>query len=395
MKKTSGIIAIILSVVLLAAGNVRSETGPVDYPVYTKAIESKILHSLDAYVDSFPHVSPENSFACDPEPNDKWSSAFYIGEVYLTCEATGNETFFKYADAYLDSFEERLNREAPAPKSHDLGFLYTVSCVNLYNATGNERAKELAVKAADALLLRYNEQGTYIQAWGSFNKGDPYVYMIIDTMMNLPLLYWASEITGNPRYAEIASSHAETTIRYLVRDDYSTFHTYLMDPTTGLGMYGKTRQGYSDDSTWARGQAWAVYGFSLAYRYTGDTRFLETARGCADYNLKNLPADFVPYWDFTFTDDDPDIRDTSAGSILACGLLELSEHTQDMAYRDAAKNIVDSLCGSYFIEDTDTVWLLSDGMYHREEGSISTAWGDYFFYEALLKTAGITVSCEI
>lgn len=353
-------------------------------------IEKKIQHSYSSMRTEYPRVSKENDFTCVPAANyGGWTDSFYIGEVYLTYNMTQDEVFLQYTNDYLDSFEARLERGDVI--THDLGFLYSLSCVALYKETGDERAKQLAIRAADFLTDRYNEHGGFIQSWGEFNPGKKEgekVQIIIDSMMNLPLLYWASETTGNSRYADIASSHAEVCRKYLVRADGSTYHVYEMDPYTGGALYGHTSQGYKDESTWARGQAWAIYGFALAYGYTGKLAYLETSEKCANYYINHLPNNLVPYWDFTFSDDNPDIRDTSAGAVGACGLIELGNYVADKRKEDyisIASSTIDSLYRNYYIKDTDVVWLLSDGMRSREDGAICTVWGDYFFYEALAR----------
>ena len=301
----------------------------------------------------------------------------------------GDAAFLQYKGDYLASFKARLDDRIGI--SHDLGFLYTLSAVALYKLTGDEEAKALALRAADMLCERYNEKGRYIQAWGEFNVGTPYVKIIVDTMLNLPLLFWAGETTGEARYTDIATAHAHTCADYLVREDYSSFHTYLMDPATGKAVEGRTHQGFHDNTTWARGQAWVVTGFALAYTYTKEPRFLEVSRRAAEVFLQNLPADFVPYWDFTFNDHIPDIRDSSAASIFTCGLLELAQYVDNAeAARDraAARTIVRSLYDHYFLHDPDRAGVLTDAIYHRDTGATCVIWGDYFFYETLLRLLG-------
>ena len=334
--------------------------------------------NLDYFVDRYPHVSEKNVYP--KEENALWTSSFYIGMCYLAYEMTGDEKYLKHTEAYLDSFKERLEKRVHI--SHDLGFLYTLSCVALYKLTGNERAEKLAKAAAKVLTERYNEKGRYIQAWGEMGIGYPDVKIIIDTMMNLPLLYWAGE-------TEIAKNHASTAADYLVREDYSSYHTYLMDPETGKAVCGKTHQGYEDESTWARGQAWTVYGFALSYSYTKEERFLTVAKEAAQVFIRNLPKDSVPYWDFTFTDERPDLKDTSAGAIFVCGLLELCDFVDDETkerYKEAADAVMKSLYEKYTLRTDETNGLLGQGIYHRNHGADECViWGDYFYMEALVR----------
>lgn len=362
-------------------------TAPFDprlYALMSTEIEEKLRRAAPLFTDHYPHITgtAQEGLVYAPVENNLWTTSFFPGMMYLAFDRTGDEAFLAHAEDYLDSFAHRL--DARIGISHDLGFLYTLSCVALHKMTGNPRAKQIAQQAADMLAERYSEKGHYIQAWGDFNVGDPYVKIIVDTMLNLPLLFWSD----NERHHEMAIAHANTCADYLVRSDYSSFHTYLMDPATGKAVCGRTHQGYRDDSTWARGQAWVVYGFALAYAYTGTPRFLEVSRKAAEVFLKNLPADAVPYWDFAFTDKVPDIRDTSAASILTCGLLELEKYVpvaEAERYRQVTCTIVRSLYDHYFLHDPDRLGVLTDGMYHRDSGSTCTIWGDYFFYETLVR----------
>ncbi len=362
-----------------------------DAPLYgliSREIEEKLRRSAAAYTNRFPHSStiPEEGLRYVPEENNLWTSAFFPGMMCLAYDRTRDENFLKYTGCYLDSFENRLNKRIHI--SHDLGFLYTLTGVALYKLTGNGRAREMALKAAEMLAERYNEKGRYIQAWGEFNVGTPYVKIIVDTMLNLPLLFWAGETTGDKRYTEIAAAHAHTCADYLVREDFTSFHTYLMDPITGRAVEGRTHQGFHDDSTWARGQAWIVTGFALAYRYTKEPRFLEVSKKAAEVFIQNLPADNVPYWDFSFNDRVPDLRDSSAGAIFACGMLELADQTngeEAERFRAAARTVVRGLYDRYFLHDPDRAGVLTEGIYHRVHGPTCTIWGDYFFYEALIR----------
>lgn len=349
-----------------------------------RLVEEKIRRSLDVFTDKYTHVS--EGLCYSPVENTQWTAAFYPGMVYTAYRRLGDEDFLRHAADYLNNFTERLDKCAHI--SHDLGFLYSLSSVALYKLTGNKRAKALAIRAANMLGERYNEKGQYIQAWGEMGIGYPDVKIIIDTMLNLPLLYWS----GNPKHFEIAENHAKTAAKYLIRKDYTSFHTYLMNPETGEAVEGRTHQGYSDASTWARGQAWAVCGFALSYRYTGNGQFLHIARECARVFIENLPKDAVPYWDFSFSDKLPDVRDTSAAAIFVCGLLELCDWVspeEAELYRRVVDTVINRLCNDYLIQDPDNCGLLREGMYHRVSGvNECVAWGDYFFYEALARLSG-------
>ncbi len=355
-----------------------------DYQAALDYAVSITRKDLEQFVDRFPHVSTGNIYR--GKENELWTSSFYPGMCYLAYEATGDEAFLKNREAYRKSFQARLDERRDI--SHDLGFLYTLSCVAEYKVTGSEAARDLALRAADMLAERYNEKGRYIQAWGEMGISYPDVKIIIDTMLNLPLLYWSGSV--NEKNWEIAEAHANTAADHLIRPDWTSYHTYLMNPETGEAVCGRTHQGYQDESTWARGQAWAVYGFALSYRYTKNPRFLEVARNTAEVFIENLPEDSVAYWDFTFHDENPDIRDTSAAAIFACGLLELCEYVSEeegKRYVSIADRVLLSLDRKYTTRGIEgTNGILTDGVYHRNDGAEECViWGDYFYMEALVR----------
>ena len=345
-----------------------------------------IDRNMEVFKDSFPHVSVGNKYK--KQPNTQWTASFFSGMTNLAYWATKDEKFLRNADTYLKSFEERLEKGIGVD-THDIGFLYTLSCVAVYKLTGNEKAKEIAIKAADKLITRYNPRGEYIQAWRQMGVGVGEVKIIIDCMMNLPLLYWASKVTGDSKYADIAKKHAYTSSKTLVREDGSVYHTYLFDPISGRAIEGKTHQGKYDESTWARGQAWCVYGYTLSYILTKDAYFLRVATKAADYFINNLPENFVHYWDFAVTDVNPEVRDTSANTIGACGLLELAKYVSDeqkAIYEKTAKIMLQQLCKEYFIDTNETGYgFIRESFYNIRDCNECSSWGDYYFVEALCK----------
>lgn len=342
-------------------------------------------NNINLFTNGFPHVS--NKLKYSEEKNKLWTSGFFPGIAYLCYGLTKDEKFLRNKEIYLESFKDRM--EKGHMETHDIGFLYTLSCVALYKLTGDKKAYDIAICSADKLAKRYNSMGEFIQAWGKIGIGVPDVKIIIDCMMNLPLLYWTAEEKNDSKYFDIAKNHALTSSKYLLRNDGSTYHTYLMDPISGRAIVGKTHQGRFDETTWSRGQAWSIYGFTLSYAYTKEEFFLEAALKSADYFINNLPKDFISYWDFSFTDVNPDIKDTSAASIAASGLLELSKYVEGnikFLYEKTAKIILQQLCVYYFTPNGSNGFL-KEGMYHRDDGAEEcTSWGDYFFLEALYKT---------
>ncbi|MEH7011569.1 glycoside hydrolase family 88 protein [Neobacillus niacini] len=375
----------------------RFETAPaVDRAFVEKAIQhvlAKIDQSLDVFTDMFPDSNSEN-LVYKPIKNVEWTTSFWTGMLWLAYEYTGEEKYRKVAEIQVESFKERIEQRIEVDH-HDLGFLYTLSCVSAYKLTGNKEAKNIAIQAADLLITRYYDKAGIIQAWGDLNDPKQRGRMIIDCNMNLPLLYWASEVTGKAVYREIADSHVKQAAKYIVREDASTFHTYYMDPEIGKPLYGNTHQGYADDSCWARGQAWGIYGFPLSYHYTQDWSLIELSKKLTNYYLNRLPEDQICYWDLIFTNGDEE-RDSSAAAITVCGLLEMTKHMpltdpEKKVYENAALVMMQSLSENYTTEiDSEANGILKHAVYYKAGGrgvDESCIWGDYYYFEALIRLA--------
>ncbi len=323
---------------------------------------------------------------------DEWTSGFWTGMLWLAYEMTHDESLRTVAESHLDHFEKRIDRKYGV-NHHDLGFLYILATTSNFQITGSARAKEVSLKAADHLITRYKEKGGFIQAWGDINNPKDY-RLIIDCMMNIPLLFWATDVTGNPVYREIAENHAKATANVILRPDGSTFHTFYFDPETGAPERGATAQGYADNSPWARGQAWGIYGFALAYGYTKDPMYLEKCFIVTDFFLEHLPEDSVCYWDLCFTDGSGEERDTSAAAIAVCGLFELLQYmspddSRYKTYQEAADNMMVSLMTKYTTKDMPKAQgLLKEGVYSKPgKNGVNEAnlWGDYFYLEAIVR----------
>ncbi|WP_318615248.1 glycoside hydrolase family 88 protein [Sporosarcina sp. YIM B06819] len=370
------------------------KTPAVDLAFVEKAIQhvlAKIDQSLDLFTDLFPDSNSEN-LVYKPIQNVEWTTSFWTGMLWLAYEYTGDEKYRKVAEKQIQSFKERLEKRIEVDH-HDLGFLYSLSCVSAYKLTGNEEAKEIALKAADLLITRYYDKAGIIQAWGNLNDPKERGRMIIDCNLNLPLLYWASEVTGKQIYKEIAEIHVSQAAKYIVRPDASTYHTYYMDPETGEPLYGNTRQGYSDDSCWARGQAWGIYGFPLSFHYTSNWNLIELTKKLTNYYLNRLPEDEICYWDLIFTEGGEE-RDSSAAAITICGLLELSKYLpvtdpEKRIYENAALKMVESLSNDYTTEiESPANGILKHAVYYKGGGrgvDESCIWGDYYYFEALIR----------
>jgi unsaturated chondroitin disaccharide hydrolase len=369
------------------------DRSPIDREYCRKAIEYvlvKIDHNLTTFSDQFPAPASKNLFY-PAIANVEWTSSFWTGMLWLAYELTGEGKYRSAAAKQLASYLRRLTERANTD-THDLGFLYTLSAVAEYKLTSNPIAKQTALAAADLLTTRYFEKAGIIQAWGDLSDPEQRGRMIIDCCMNLPLLYWASLTTGKNEYARMAASHARQAARYIVRKDASTYHTFYMDVNTGEPRFGKTAQGYSDTSCWARGQAWGIYGFTLSYIYNGDWHCIELAKKLANYFLNRLPEDDICYWDLCFTTRAEE-RDSSAASIAVCGLLELAKQLPLLDeyrsyYENAALRIVRSLTEHYTTRGAVSNGILMHAVYSKpaHDGvNECNIWGDYFYLEALTR----------
>jgi len=354
--------------------------------------KSKIAQFMNDFTDGFPaansikNVYPKIDNIC-------WTGSFYTGMLWLCYEMTGCDNFKKVAEAQVASFADRI-QDPERIQTHDLGFLYSISAVADYKLTGNEASKALGIEAADRLMDRYKPVGEFIQAWGPTSNLPEYYRLIIDCLMNLPLLYWASEATGDKRYYDAAYKHMNTCIDNIVRDDASTYHTFYFDPETGAPTKGTTHQGYSDDSCWARGQAWGIYGLAFSYMYTKDANLIPLYKRITNYFLNRQPKDLVAYWDLIFTDGADQPRDTSANSTAICGMLEMNKYLDDSdpdktLYAAAADAMLRSLIENYTTKDIpESNGLLVHGVYNLPSNmgiDECVLWGDYYYMEALVR----------
>ena len=354
-----------------------------------------VKKNTDEFFDCFPTANSENDFY-GKSYNTDWTEGFWTGEVWLAYERCGDERLKEAAlcqvESFLNRIENRINID-----HHDMGFLYTPSCVAAYMLTGSEKGKKAALMAADNLMTRFQEKGQFFQAWGEMNDRDNY-RLIIDCLMNMPLLFWASEVTGDSRYSDKAKAHIKTAMDYVVREDNSTYHTYFFDPDTGASVRGVTNQGNRDGSAWARGQAWGIYGSALAYEKTGNEAYIDIFRRVTDYFIEHLPEDLVPYWDFDFDTGSSEPRDSSAGVIAVCGMLEMAKRLPENEaryYIAAAKRILKAVMDMCAVESAQqSNGLLLHGTYARKTPTNSchnggvdecNTWGDYFYMEALTR----------
>lgn len=357
------------------------------------AIEDAILklkNNLNKYGGQFPHIS--NGKHYDWSDNHDWIEGFYTGMAWLSYEYGRDDFFRLHAKSQIDNFAGRLQNKH-CIDHHDIGFLYGLSAFAGWVVERNEENKQLALQAAEHLLERWREEAGLIQAWGPEGDLENGGRIIIDCLMNLPLLYWASEATGNSVYADIAKRQAELSRRFLVRGDHSSYHTFYFDPNSGTAIRGGTHQGYQDGSTWTRGQAWGIYGFALSYRFTGNKAFMETSKQLANYFIDRIPEDGIVYWDFDVPVTDSTSRDSSACAIAACGMLELLDHLEPGdTFREKLAGAIQVMM--YALVDgcsaigEEAEGLIDHGSYHvRGNYGLDgyMIWGDYFYLEALLR----------
>ncbi|MGM0125882.1 unsaturated chondroitin disaccharide hydrolase [Enterococcus sp. AZ194] len=354
-------------------------------------VYNKILDNLDTFETKVPKAV-STDYVYPAVENEDWTDGFWIGMLHLAQSYRFDERIQQVITKQLAVFKQRLDDEVVL-NHHDIGFLYSLSAVADYRENKTASSRELALRAADVLMRRYDETAKIFQAWGDVSDSEQQGRMIIDCNMNLPLLYFASDETGDATYRTAAENHVKLAQKYLIREDYSTFHTFYMDIKTGQPRYGATAQGFSDGSCWARGQAWGIYGFPISYTHIGDASLLESASHLADYYLAHLPADKIAYWDLVFTEGSTEERDTSASSITVCGLLELAKQlpltdTRRTRYEQAAGDILTSLFNYTTKDYPESNGLLVQGVYSKP-GNLGvdecTTWGDYFYFEALIR----------
>lgn len=343
-----------------------------------------------AFGDLFPVVGEGTRYQLSE--NNHWLAGFWTGLLWLTYAATGDEDLGVHAKSLLTTFRERLDKKVHI--THDLGFLFSLSARAQWQLAGDAQARDLALRAANELVQRYRPAGRYIQAWGAVGDAEEGGRAIIDTLMNLPLLFWASQQTGEPHYRDVALAHAETSWRSLLRPDGASYHTYFFDQASGEPLGPRTHQGHADDSLWARGQAWAISGFAVAADWCRDRNLLDAARHAARRFMAELPADGVPTWDLRLPGDAPHYRDSSAGAIAAGGMLRLAglvDGEERDEFRRSARALLDALVAHCFEDRPQAQGLLRDGTYHAHKGwGVETYFicGDYFFLEALLASQG-------
>lgn len=319
-----------------------------------------------------------------------WTNGFFGGLMWLMYIETNDEKYLRTAR----KSEEQLDKCFALfyGLHHDVGFMYMPTAVMDYRLTGNEDGRKRGLHAATLLAGRYNPAGRFIRAWNENYGGDPTGRAIIDCLMNLSLLYWASDEIHDPRFREIAMNHADTAVKHFVRDDGSVKHIVDFDPETGCCLKDEGGQGYCRGSSWLRGQAWAVYGFTLSYLHSGREVYLETAEKVARYCIGNIPADGILPLDFR-QPAEPALEDSCGAAILASGLLSLAAAVQGEKaelYRAAGIRILTALAEKRadYGHGCDAVIERCSAAYHDKKHHFPMIYADFFFTEALMKLKG-------
>ncbi|MCL6218086.1 glycoside hydrolase family 88 protein [Zunongwangia pacifica] len=317
-----------------------------------------------------------------------WTSGFYPGTLLYLYEETGIDSLKIEAERILKDLKQEESNTA----THDLGFMMFCSFGNANRIDPKPEYQEILMNSAKSLATRYNDTVKAIRSWdsASWNKaGEDDLVVIIDNMMNLELLFWATEHSGDSIYYDIAVNHANTTMKHHFRKDYSSYHEVIYDENTGAVKKQITNQGFADESSWARGQAWGLYGYVVMYRATKNDKYLEMAKNIADFilNHSNLPDDKVPFWDFDSDKIPNDLRDSSAASVMASALLALYEFTNSTEYFTAAEQMLKTLSSPEYLAGQGELggFLLKHGvgnMPNSTEVDVPLTYGDYYFIEA-------------
>ena len=323
-----------------------------------------------------------------------WTQSFFTGMALWAYKDTGDRKFLDWCTQFKGAYYDKVF-ETPMDTMHDLGFLYCPYAVMLYEITGDKDYKKIALKAADALAMRFDPRGGYIRAWGRMDDkipdyvdeklaGDKFFsdsngLAIVDCMMNIPLLFWASKATGHPFYERVASVHADTTLKYFIREDYSVRHAYRFSEELGIPMWEDNDCGYSIGSHWARGTSWAIYGFAIAYRYTGKKEYLSASLNLLHKFMKEAKGG-IPVWDFRLPDDAEKALDTSAAAVTLCAVIELEgfENSEKLLeYKNSLKKALEE----YVVYDENVMAILREVNGRHAYSS----YGDYYYIESLMK----------
>ncbi|HYH56079.1 MAG TPA: glycoside hydrolase family 88 protein [Anseongella sp.] len=378
--------AAMLSCTAQRQGSKSLDTGFIDGNLEAARAQYKVMmQKLPA--DKLPKSYEAGEDELVTSGSKSWTSGFYPATLLYLYEFSGDASLLEEAKKKLTILEKEKDNKG----THDLGFMLYCSFGNAYRLTGEAEYKEVLLTGAGSLISRFDPEVGCIKSWD--HNGDKWKFpVIIDNMMNLEFLSWASRESGDPKYRDIALTHANTTLKNHFRPDNSSWHVVDYDPETGAVRGKQTHQGAADGSAWARGQAWGLYGYTMMYRETGKKEYLDQARKIAAFILghPNLPGDMIPYWDFDAPGIPDTYRDASAGAIMASALLELSRLAKDAAYRSAAEKMLLSLSGKTYKAGPgrNGGFILQHSVGHLpgdSEVDVPLTYADYYYVEALMR----------
>lgn len=355
-------------------------------PEVWDALQVKVDRMIEQLRQKSPHVAKDDG-VYDDFRIDWWTSGFWPGILWIMNDMTGKEHYKEAAWDWDGKMEQASIRDNNY--HHDVGFQYLPTAVIKHKLTGDKDGLRRGLGAANFLAGRFNIAGNFLRAWNQDKLG----WAIVDSTMNLSILFWAAETTGDPRFTHIAKAHANTVVQKFIRADGSVNHILSFDPQTGELIESLGGQGAGPQSSWSRGAAWALHGLANVYRYTGDVQYLHAAQRVANYFLANLPEDGVAHWDFRAADSlDGEPRDTSAASCAASGLIELASFlpaNEGGVYRRAAERMLLSLTQHYGTWDQpshEAILLEGTGNKPADQNvNVSLIYGDYYYVEAIAK----------
>ena len=350
-------------------------------------IQEKITAECGRISDRIPYIAEDGIYKEDKAQTDItwWTNGFWPGILWQMYHANGDGQFLKAARGVEDKLDKAL--EVYTGLHHDVGFMWLHSAVADYRLTGNERSKARGLHAAHLLAGRYNPRGKFLRSWNRDRAG----WVIVDSMMNVPLLYWAGETIGDPHFSYMAMDHVDTVMKHTVREDGSCSHIIVLDPSTGELLETPAGQGYGPGSSWSRGQAWAIYGFALSFKHTGKKEYLDTAKKVAHYFLAQVSrTKEAALVDFR-APKEPVYWDSTAGVCAACGLLEIASQVPELEtdfYLDGDIRILKAADERFcsWDPDKDSILQMGSGSYATEhDRHMPIIYGDYFFIEAVLR----------
>lgn len=352
-----------------------------------RKIREKISAECDRIGAGIPYIAENGVYREDKAETDIvwWTNGFWPGILWQMYHADGDDRYRRTAEAVEDKLDRAF--DIYTGLHHDVGFMWLHSAAADYRLTGNERSKARALHAAHLLAGRYNPRGRFLRSWNRDRSG----WVIVDSMMNIPLLYWARDVIQDPRFGYIATDHADTVMKYTVRTDGSCNHIIVLDPATGELLETPGGQGYASGSSWSRGQSWAIYGFALSYLHTGKQEYLDTAKKAAHYFISQVnQTGNVALVDFR-APEEPVYWDSTAGVCAACGMLEIAAHVPGLErgfYINSALDILKAtdvrFCNWNPLEDA--IVGMGSGSYGTEhDRHVPIIYGDYFFLEAVLR----------